>query len=288
MSRLSPNTKKWLLIGICALIFVFIFGFGFSRQQTTIVPPPQHMTFPPEPTYDKNDPNFVSPYNHDNRDFGALMPVWKDSLIVDGIQFTVTSQPDVPWVTNIDAEDVVTITMPRQRFATDASKAKIIAVLHDDMTDPYTTAVSNYKAFCLSPFVANEDGTWAAKFMFGYDIKDSTIANILFIYDNNVEYYTMVRLTKNNVYSKQHYQWLFPDKQIAEMQFICDEQQFTFCYCTSETTTLSEWVSSDTNHAHWVIAENGVYDPTGKWYIDSQYLNTKLSDGVQFTLLPVK
>lgn len=289
MNRISPQTKRLLLFGILALIFVLLIAISNPQSNTTTAPTGStYITLPPEPTFNKGDPDFVSPYQQTDLYIAAMRPVWNEQLIIDDLTITTTTRPDISFASRIDAEDVVTINMPRQRFSTDMSKAKVIAILHDNMLDPYLASPNQYQVFCESGFTANEDGSWTAQFMLGYETDAQEIVDILFVYDNNIEYYTMMYITQKHKYSKMYYQWLTPDKVIAEMHFTCGDDILTHCYYPDKTHTAIEWITSETNPHQWITVQGMIVDPSVRWYIPEEQAHQTLYDGITFDMLPVQ
>lgn len=287
MNRLSPQTKKILLFGIPALIFILI--VGLSRRPSTPAETTEHafITLPTQPTFEKGDPDFVSPYHHEDLYIAVMRPVWDKQLIASGLTLTTTTSPDVQFTSRIDAEDVVTIHMSRQRFSTDMSKAKVMAILHDDMQDPFLTNPNDYKVFCESRFTSNEDGSWTAQFMLGYDAVSSKIVDILFVYDNNIEYYTMMYVTKKHQYSKMYYQWLTPDEPVAEIHFNCGDEVITYGYYPEKTHTLLEWIKSSTNPHQWCEVQGMIVNPSAQWYIPAEQAQQIIYDGIIFDTVPI-
>lgn len=289
MDRLSPQTKKILLIGIPVMIFVLLVAINGPSSNTNTEPTgTTYITLPPEPTFDKNANDFVSPYQSDDLHIASMSPVWNEQLITDNLTITTTTHPDVQFVSRIDVEDVVTIHMPRQRLNTDMSKAKIIAILHEDMQDPYVTNPQEYQAFCKSEFAANDDGSWTAQFMLGYDASSHDIVDILFVYENNIEYYTMMYITQKHKYSKMYYQWLTPDETVSEMNFICGDTVITYGYYPNKVHTLAEWIKSDTNPHQWHEVQGMIVDPSVTWYLPAEQSSHAIHDNIIFDMLPIQ
>lgn len=288
MNRLSPQTKKILIIGIPVFILLLLIGLSSTPAEPSSPTEPIYITLPTQPTFDKGDPDFVSPYHHENRYIAALCPVWEKQLVVNSLTITTTTSPEVQYVTRVDVEDVVTVHMSRQRFNTDMSKAKVMAILHDNMKDPYLTNPQDYQIFCESGFTPNDDGSWTAQFMLGYDAVSDKIVDILFVYDNNIEYYTMMYITQKHQYSKMYYQWLTPDEPVAEMHFTCGDDVMTYGYYPEKTHTLTAWINGETNPHQWREVQGMIIDPSAKWYLPVEQAYQTIYDGIIFQMLPIQ
>lgn len=287
MDRLSPQTKWMLIFGLPAIILFVLIALNANRADTPQPTEPVFVTLPTQPTFEKGDPNFISPYDKDDLCIAALRPVWNYQLVADDMTISTTTEPEAQYADRIDVEDVVTIHLPRQRFATDMSQAKALVILHEDMQDPYITPIQAYKVFCESQFTPNEDGSWTAKFMLGYDAAHSQLVDVLLIYNNNVEYYTMLYVTQKHQYSKMYYQWLTPDKAVAELSFVHGNTISTYGYYPEQTNTLIEWINSETNPHQWHDVQGMIVDPSANWYLPSEQANQPLTDGATFQMTPV-
>ena len=280
MTEKAKNKLLWIFISVIVAIILIGNAGGMSLSEPT--PKPEYITLPTIPELDRYDPNFVSPYDPNDKYVGAVVKVWQESLRVDGMQVVTSSNPN--HTNTVDVEDVVTVKLMRQNIDADINKAKILIVAQDTMQDPYITHPTKYRTICEGRFEQAEDGTWFSQFMLGYSDETYTHIAMLFVYDNDIEYFSGLRVTRNYTYSKLYYQWLTPDKEIAEMHFIDGDKKYTYCYYPEYTSTLTEWVKNSTNHAGWMIVQNIIVASDATCYIAADDVLQQLYDGIQIPL----
>lgn len=277
---MTEKTKQrliWLFVSAVVAFILLMNADGAPSLQPD--EPPVYITLPTEPELNKDDPNFVSPYKPNEAYVGMVVKVWKKHLLVDGV--TITTNETDNHTNSIDVENVVSVTLRRQSLSSDINKAKLIIVTDNNMKDPYTTPAKQYKSFCESTFEQNENGTWTAKFMLGYSKEEYSNVSLLFIYDNEIEYFTALRVTQKNIYSKLYYQWLTPQETVAEFHLVENGVPFiTYCFYPSRVNTLNDWINDNTNHDKWKQVQTLITNADATWYIDAKDINQSLTDGM--------
>lgn len=273
----EEQKRKRLIVALIAIIVIGIIFIAFTTNPAQKPPPEEEVwgELPTEPTYESpNDPGFVSPYDH-NKDIRlTLHPVWLKNLPSE-IHALSSSQPDCNFIKFVDAEDILSFTLtPTENL--DISKAKIYLISHNLMKDPYTTPISEIPHLLALDFESQDDGTWLAETMLGYGFSDTSLLDVLFVYDDNIEMRTQLTITENNTSSPLYWQAKFPD-QTLELFFIkMGDDTVTHCYFPDRHNSLFNWLGEATSQG-WHHKDGKVFDETETWYFDYEEYTAPLS-----------
>lgn len=284
---MKENLRKY---GIIGLIIIFLIALGVISfvPKNEEKPPVVFYQPTPMPTLgNPESPDFKSPYAFDENYTGVVMNVWNKNLRIDYLNITSSNYPNVTFIQSVHQEDVVRVTLPRQNLGMDTSKVKLLIVAHENMKDPYVTHISDYNILIESSFVETPQGTLETEFMLGYDKTLGSFIDILLVYNDNIEAFTMLRLDKTQKYSRMFYEWLKPNNIVNEMTFKADDKEFTFYYYPDEATNLYDWVASSSNPQKWVQIGDIITNADASWYITPEQCRQTLKNNIIIDVKPI-
>jgi hypothetical protein len=276
--------KKWIALMAAIFLLSLCLGLGILSIEPIEQPEPTYMTLPPEPTLGSpTDPDWISPYQKDAIYTRVLKDVWAEHINTDYLEITSTMYPNTDFTANVDVEDVISITIGKQYGDTDMTKAKVIGVSHEKMQDPYETPVHCYTPLCESSFIQNENDTWTAQMMIGYNTGVNAYMDLLFAYEDTVEYYTMFYVHQRHTNSEMYWKAKRPDSIVEHFTMKQGEDIYTYYYYPEDVNTINDWVDSETNVDKWELVNEVLVNADYTLYAHSQ----PLENGAELCLYKV-
>lgn len=287
------QNKRATAIGITVvLVVVFILLVIFSPKETKDPAPttdPTSGTYLPDsalptPTNPNPvEPEYESPYDPNENCCRVMIPVYQSPLNIFGMTVTSSSEPDDTYISEINVEDVVTISLATQPPEIDIQKLSIVGYLHEDFHDPYITPLDNFPEPLFSAPFQEKDGRYNAQFMIGYGYPINSFIDVIFVYDNQIVYFTMFMVTEGDGTSEEYWEHYFPGASIGKFTITCDQKVYSYCFFIKEGATLETWARSRTNVDEWTMHPTYLANQQKTWFIPVEQCDIPLKDGINFT-----
>jgi hypothetical protein len=287
------QNKRAVSIGITvALVIILVLLIILNPKETkepSLSTDPTIGTYLPDsalptPTNPRpEEPEYESPYDPNENCCCVMIPIYQSELNIFGMTVTAPSSPDSTYLTEINVEDTVTISLSKQPDNIDMNKLSVIGFLHNDFPDPYITSVENLPEPLFSAPFHESDGRWNAQFMIGYGYELGAFIDVIFVYDNQIVYFTMFMVTEGDGTSEEYWEHYFPGASIGNFTITCDKVVYNYCFFVKEGATLETWVRSRTNVDEWEMYPTYLANQEKTWFIPIEQCNIQLQDGINFT-----
>lgn len=274
------STKQWKAIIAGAIIIIILSTLTMMPRDTNVSPPDTHnmdkSTTETPITTEFSQDETLSPYT-DKWYYRSVIDVYHFHLDLSEVYATVISQPNEPFVIRFNAEDTLTIKIPLQNNI-DIDKLQLIYVSHDNMQDPYRTPISAFNIIDAKQFTAKDD--WLeCELVIGYDSKVIEGIDVLFVYNDIIEAYSMFKVVTDDSSLMSYWQHQYSDENVLFFNIQCGDEILRYYYFDEGSNSFTQWIQQATNVDEWFIENNYMVNKEKSWAVPLQTYSL-LSNGM--------
>ena len=237
----------------------------------------------PKPTDPQPDkPEYESPYNPNENYSYIMMPVYQSPLNIFGMTITSPSYPNTTYLSRINVEDIITVSLAEQPDEIDIQKLSIIGYRHKEFNDPYITPVEKMTNSIFSAPFIESDGCYIAQFSIGYGCAPDQFIDVIFVYDGQIIYFTSFMTIEGDGTSDAYWEYYAPDEKIGHLTITCEDTVYDYCFFVKDGYTLEKWSHSRTNVDGWKMRSTYLTNKDETWFIPIEQCQVLLKDGMNF------